>query len=464
MDYQTDYLIIGSGASAMAFVDTMLTETDATFLMVDRRPKVGGHWNDAYPFVRLHQPSNFYGVASRPLGRQKIDETGSNKGFYELATGIEVLHYYHALMDEVFIPSGRVQYLPLCEYRGDGTIVSLMSGESHKVKVNKKLVDATHLDVEIPMTHTPRFEVAEGVTCVPPNHMCRLAPEFGHITVLGGGKTGIDSISWLLDNGYPVDKITWVIPRDSWFYNRGKFQPGEEFLGEALELIASANEIFAAAESVEDVCLGMESAGNWLRLDKDVWPTMFHAALVTEADIEKLSRINNIIRMGRVEAIDEDGMRLTQGETSSPPDTLYIDCTAGGLSKNFGDFTPVFQQDQINLQPIRVWQPCFSSALIAFIEANIEDETIRQAMTRPAPLTDTVKDFLTSQAHMLMNMHHWQEHPKIAQFLLDCRLHGFARNVANISPDDQEKQSQLQRFGQSAQGAVQNLSRLAATA
>ena len=41
---------------------------------------------------------------------------------------------------------------------------------------------------------------------------------------------------------------------------------------------------------------------------------------------------------GRVEAIDEDGMRLTQGETSSPPDTLYIDCTAGGLSKNFGDF------------------------------------------------------------------------------------------------------------------------------
>ena len=62
MDYETDYLVIGSGATAMAFVDMMLTQTDATFLMVDRRPKVGGHWNDAYPFVRLHQPSGFYGV------------------------------------------------------------------------------------------------------------------------------------------------------------------------------------------------------------------------------------------------------------------------------------------------------------------------------------------------------------------------------------------------------------------
>lgn len=31
MDYKTDYLVIDSGATAMAFVDTMLKEIDATF-------------------------------------------------------------------------------------------------------------------------------------------------------------------------------------------------------------------------------------------------------------------------------------------------------------------------------------------------------------------------------------------------------------------------------------------------
>ena len=31
-------------------------------LVVDRRAKPGGHWNDAYDFVRLHQPSLYYGV------------------------------------------------------------------------------------------------------------------------------------------------------------------------------------------------------------------------------------------------------------------------------------------------------------------------------------------------------------------------------------------------------------------
>ena len=63
-NFETDYLIIGAGAAAMAFADELLTNSDARILMVDRRDKPGGHWNDAYPFVRLHQPSAFYGVNS----------------------------------------------------------------------------------------------------------------------------------------------------------------------------------------------------------------------------------------------------------------------------------------------------------------------------------------------------------------------------------------------------------------
>jgi cation diffusion facilitator CzcD-associated flavoprotein CzcO len=47
---ETDYLIVGAGASAMAFVDTLLTEDAmARVIMVDRRDRQGGHWNDAYP-------------------------------------------------------------------------------------------------------------------------------------------------------------------------------------------------------------------------------------------------------------------------------------------------------------------------------------------------------------------------------------------------------------------------------
>ena len=76
---ETDYLVIGAGATAMAFVDTLLSETDAQVLMVDRHHRPGGHWNDAYPFVGLHQPSAFYGVNSRELSTWTKDATGLNQ-------------------------------------------------------------------------------------------------------------------------------------------------------------------------------------------------------------------------------------------------------------------------------------------------------------------------------------------------------------------------------------------------
>ena len=56
-DICTDYLVVGSGAVGLAFADTLLAETDAYITIVDRHGKPGGHWNDAYSFVALHQPS-----------------------------------------------------------------------------------------------------------------------------------------------------------------------------------------------------------------------------------------------------------------------------------------------------------------------------------------------------------------------------------------------------------------------
>ena len=72
---ETDYLVIGSGAMGMAFVDEMLigsskhgNNQNTEFIIIDKHAKPGGHWNDAYQFVTLHQPAAFYGVNSKFLG------------------------------------------------------------------------------------------------------------------------------------------------------------------------------------------------------------------------------------------------------------------------------------------------------------------------------------------------------------------------------------------------------------
>ena len=43
---------------------------------------------------------------------------------------------------------------------------------------------------------------------------------YNEYLIVGGGKTGIDAVLYLLDHGADPDKITWIIPNDSWFVNR----------------------------------------------------------------------------------------------------------------------------------------------------------------------------------------------------------------------------------------------------
>ena len=154
---ETDYLVVGSGAVGLAFADTLLTESDARITIVDRHGKPGGHWNDAYAFVTLHQPSAFYGVNSMPLGSGLKDTHGLNAGLYELASGPEVCGYFDAVMRQRLLASGRVDYYPMTDYRGEGRLVSLLSGEETRVEVRRKTVDATWFGTSVPSTHTPAF-------------------------------------------------------------------------------------------------------------------------------------------------------------------------------------------------------------------------------------------------------------------------------------------------------------------
>jgi ribulose 1,5-bisphosphate synthetase/thiazole synthase len=70
---ETDYLVVGAGASGLAFADTLVAEADVDVTLIDRRTAPGGHWLDAYSFVRLHtapmsaRATRCWGLARPPL-------------------------------------------------------------------------------------------------------------------------------------------------------------------------------------------------------------------------------------------------------------------------------------------------------------------------------------------------------------------------------------------------------------
>ena len=105
---EADYIVVGAGAAGMAFTDALIDHADVSVALVDRRYGAGGHWLDAYPFVRLHQASAFYGVASTLLGGGRLQQDGPEQGLHERATAPEVCAYYDRVLRERLLPSGRV--------------------------------------------------------------------------------------------------------------------------------------------------------------------------------------------------------------------------------------------------------------------------------------------------------------------------------------------------------------------
>ena len=462
---ETDYLIIGSGAVGMAFADTMFNETDCHIVIVDKHHGPGGHWNDAYSFVRLHQPSAFYGVNSRELGGQALDASPLNLGMRERATSAQIIDYYEQVM-QGFLASGRLTYLPMSSYdfadEANHTVTSLMTGATTAIRVRKKIVDTTYLNTAVPSTHPPQYKVAAGVKCVPLNELPKIkSPPSGYV-VVGSGKTGIDACLWLLENNVSPDKICWIMPRDSWFQNRANVQPGLQFFMQTFGALALQMEAITKADCLAELLQKLESDEQLLRLDPNIEPSMYHAAVVSQAELTELRKIKNIVRMGRIQRIDADAVVLVDGTVPNYPDRLFVDCSA--TAAQLRPVIPVFTGNRITPQFVRAFQPTFSAAFIAHVESTIESEAEKNQLCTVVPLPDKPITWLTMQGVNMGNQFRWNSNKDLGRWVLQSRLDGFSATSRAISKDDDEKMAVLMRFRNAAMAAALKIPVLVAKA
>jgi hypothetical protein len=366
-------------------------------------------------------------------------------------------------MRQRLLASGRVDYYPMTDYRGGGRLVSLLSGEETRVEVRRKTVDATWFGTSVPSTHTPAFTVAEGVRLVPPNALPHLAqsgaPVPDRYVILGAGKTAMDAGLWLISAGVPADRITWVRPRESWLLNRLCTQPGEEFFHDSIGGQARAFEAFATAPSADALFEQLEAAGNMLRIDPSVRPQMFHYATVSAGEVEVLRRITDVIRQGRVRAIEAGGLGFDAGFVPVAAGALYVDCTASAVTRR--PAVQVFDGDRITLQMIRMPAPTFSAALAAWVEVHIGDEARRNELCTPCPLPDAVGDYPETELANLRNQLIWSSEPELRRWIRDSRLDGFGKVARAVTPDQTDRMAVLTALRDRAWPAAANLQRLA---
>lgn len=437
---KADYLVVGAGAAGMAFTDSLVAASDTQVIMVDRQHAPGGHWNQAYPFVRLHMPSSFYGVNSLPLGDGNIQQLGLDAGMSERASGAEVCSYFDRVMQQVLLPSGQVRYFPMCEYLGDHRFRSLVTGETHAVEVQRKVVDATYLESIIPASSSPPFEVEAGARCIPVNALANIQQTPAGYVIIGAGKTAMDACLWLLQNGTSPDAICWIRPRDCWLLNRAHYQPGDSVVA-VFGGIVKQLEAAAQSKDVDEWFDRCHAAEVFFRLDETVRPTMMKGAMTNIAELEQLRQIRNVVRLGKVRRVEVDRIVLEEGSIPTSPDHVHVHCAASGI--NLAPPTPIFQEGEIKLQGIRMVVPCFNSAFTGYIESTERDDVEKNRLCPPNAYPDTPVDWARMLLMTMQTQKLWTD-PDILQWQENSRLN-ITRGLLDHA-DRPELQDILQTF------------------
>jgi hypothetical protein len=461
MTIACDYVVVGAGAAGLAFTDALIRNADVEVLLVDRRAEPGGHWNDAYPFVSLHQPAATYGVGSRVLGTESIDSSGPNAGFYERATGVEICAYFRRVLEHDLLASGKVRFLPMHDYVADGSegheVVSRLTSARQDISVRRKVVDATYLATSTPATHRPSFTIDPDATFLPVGNLPSVASAPDGFTILGAGKTAMDACTWLLDNGVDPDQIRWVRPREPWMTERASVQP-LDLLGGTIEGFSLAVEALAEATSIPDLFARLASCGQVHRLDDEVDPDMFRGAIVSRDEVDRLRQIERVVRQGHVRHIGTDRIVMADGDVSTTRGEVHVDCTARGIGA--APARPIFERSRITIQSLSGGFTTYNAALVGFVEAGRDDDAEKNRLCPPlAPPTlatdwiDLYRSFVTTTAL------HGAE-ADLAAFQEENRL-SLTRGLSQRF-DDPQVASAVTRWLTHADNAVQNADRLLA--
>jgi hypothetical protein len=391
--------------------------------IVDRYDAPGGHWNISYPFVRLHGPSSIYGVNSRGMPSDPF--AGG------LASRNEILDYYDRVMRETLIGSGRVTYLPMHNLDGVETgqpptarAHSLLTGATVEIVVKRRIVDASYMKIMVPAMGDPGYIVEDGVALVPVNRLTALGGEPERFTVLGAGKTGIDACLWLLGHGVDPGRITWIAPRDAWLINREWEQAAD-----VLPLLK-----LSECRSADGVADTLEQMGAVMRRVPDVAPSAFRCATVNPQELSQLRKIEDVVRLGRVRHISTTGVQLDAGTIASPPGTVYVDCTADGLTQQ--PLKPVFDGSAITLQPLLSCLLPVSAALAAKLESFDVDDELRNGLCTPVFNPSSSNDLLSFHSIRLDRLIRWSSSPLLHDWLGTTRL---ATGLTGLSAIEQIK-------------------------
>ena len=94
--------------------------------------------------------------------------------------------------------------------------------------------------------------------------------------------------------------------------------------------------------SVAELFARLEEKEQLLRIDPAVQPSTYRCAVVSKPELAQLQRVTDIVRLGRLQAIEPTRLVLDKGSVDADPHTPYVDCSASASAIVVPPALPVF--------------------------------------------------------------------------------------------------------------------------
>lgn len=215
--------IVGAGIAGLnaAFVAARYLPEGARVLILDRHEQPGGMWNDAYSYVRLHQPYSFFTAGNIPWSLT------ADRSY--LARGDEVQahfrHCFQVISRNLDIDARwGSEYLSHVEGPEDVMIRAHdREGREHTFRA-ARLIHAAGFDVSV---NPPLSLSSKCVRSTAPHLLAQdgllSSDDDGPVWVIGSGKTAMDTVQALAAGS--GRRISLVAGSGTYFFDRDKLYP-----------------------------------------------------------------------------------------------------------------------------------------------------------------------------------------------------------------------------------------------
>jgi hypothetical protein len=292
---------------------------------------------------------------------------------------------------------------------------------------------------------------------VPPNDLVRLDPPAGGFTVVGAGKTAMDTCNWLLDAGVDPDAIEWFRPRDPWLFNRASMQP-LDLVGAYMHMQGCW--VAAAAQAADgiDFFRRLEADDVIVRIDPTREAEVFRGATISTREIEALRTIERVVPGRKVRHIGTDRIVTDQGDLPTTAGRVHVDCTAQGVRPTV--VRPVFEDGRITLQYVTIGIVPFGAAIVGAVETRDDDDAGKNGLCPPLTFTGRAADVARlSHAGMTGIMARAMD-PHMSAWSEAARLNPAKGAASHL--DDPRVPAAFAAMGEHLGPAMANLERLAA--